>query len=136
MQSPYYTIYERNPKDINGKITLVAKGELSNWVYLQVIAQIQQDKFLDYVAYKGKKELRPYNPGKEGDDNYGNGSSNVFMVVAIILIILIAGLVVVVFVVQQRNKSLLNQVKHISFQQNVDSINNNPDPDLLLAKNK
>ncbi len=136
MQSPYYTVYERNPKDINGKITLVAKGELSNWVYLQVIAQIQQDKFLDYVAYKGKKELRPYNPGKKGDDPYGNGSSNVIMIVAIILILLIAGLVVIVFVVQQRNKSLMDQVKHISFQQNAGSINNNPDPDLLLAKNK
>ncbi len=148
MKSPYYTVYERNPADKDGKITLTAKGDLSNWVYLQVIAQIQQDTILEYVAYKGVKILRP--PPKEDDNgkedngdnknnnnNYSENSSSttVFVVIAVILLVLIIGLAVVVFVFQQRNKSLLNQVKHVSFQQNAGG-NTNTDPNLLLQKNQ
>ena len=143
MKSPYYTVYERNPADKDGEITLTAKGDLSNWVYLQVIAQIQKDTILEYVAYKGVKNLRP--PPKNDDDNNNGGNNNnysessssstVFAVIAIILIVLIIGLVVVVFIFQQRNKSLMNQVKHVSFQQNAGG-NTNTDPNLLLQKNQ
>jgi hypothetical protein len=35
---------------------------------------------------------------------------------------------------QQRNKNLLNQVKHVSFQQT--NSNNNVDPNLLLQKSQ
>ena len=136
MESPYYTVYERNPKDLNGKITLTAEGPkdtLANWVYLQVIAQIQQDTILEYVAYKGVKNLRPspYNP----EENTSNGiSTTAFVVFAVIILVIIVALVVVVFIIQQKNKSLLNQVKHVSFQQNVGTPNT--DPDLLLQKSQ
>ena len=137
MESPYYAVYERNPKDLNGKITLTAEGPkdtLANWVYLQVIAQIQQDTILEYVAYKGVKNLRPspYNPE---ENNTSNGiSTTAFVVFAIIILVIIVALVVVVFIIQQKNKSLLNQVKHVSFQQNVGTPNT--DPDLLLQKSQ
>ena len=127
-QSPYYTVYKRNPD--GDKITLRAKGKLSNWCYLQIIAQIQQDTILEYVAYKGEVQIR------KAPKNSGSGSSGpsttVFLVVAGILLALIAGLVVIVFIFQQRNKSLLNQVKHVSFQQNAGTAN--ADPELLLKK--
>ena len=136
MESPYYTVYERNPQDSNGKITLTAEGPrdtLANWCYLQVIAQIQQDTILEYVAYKGVKNIRPSKDNPE--ENTSNGiSTTAFVVFAIIILIIIVALVVVVFIIQQKNKSLLNQVKHVSFQQNVGTPNT--DPDLLLQKSQ
>ena len=135
MESPYHTVYKRNPEADEGKITLSATGDISNWCYLQVIAQIQQDTILEYVAYKGVKNIRP--PPKNSD-SLGGVNTTVFVVVAIILLALIAGLVVLVFIFQQRNKSLLNQVKHVSFQQNSGTAINtsSSDPDLLLQKNQ
>ena len=135
MQSDYYTVYKRNPEDNNGKITLTAKGSLSNWAYLQVIAQIQQDTILDYVAYKGVVNIRPYK--KKGSKNGSNTA--IFAVVMVILIALVVGLTVAVFIIQKSNKSLINQVKHISFQQSQNQNaagSGNADPDLLLQKNK
>ena len=106
MESAYYTVYKRNPIDNNGKITLTASGEIGNWAYLQVIAQIQQDTILEYVAYKGIKNIRP--PEKNNDnENTGGINTSVFIVVSVILLALIGGLVVVIFIFQQRNKSLL-----------------------------
>lgn len=144
MESPYYTVYERNPVDNNGEITLTAKGDIANWVYLQIIAQIQQDTILEYVAYKGVKNLRPPPKGNNNEEEEGqsnqnlnsNTGSTVFIVILIILVVLIIGLVAVVFIFQQRNKSLINQVKHVSFQQNAQNNNNGPDPNLLLQKNQ
>ena len=135
MESPYVVVYKRNPEDNNGKITLKAKGEIANWVYLQVIAQIQQNTILEYVAYEGKSFLRP---PKEGGDDSKTGSgitTQTFVIVGGILLLLIIGLVVVVFIFQQRNKSLLNQVKHVSFQQNAQNTGS-ADPNLLLQKNQ
>ena len=135
MESPYHTVYKRNPEENNGKITLSATGDLSNWCYLQVIAQIQQDTFLEYVAYNGIKNIRDAPRGSESSS--GGINTTVFVVVAVILLSLIAGLVVVVFIFQQRNKSLMNQVKHVSFQQNAGAVNtSSTDPDLLLQKNQ
>ena len=148
MESPYYTVYERNPVDNNGKITLTAKGDLSNWVYLQIIAQIQQDTILEYVAYKGVKYLRPppkennkekEEEGKESQNQENLNSSTgstVFIIIVIILVVLIIGLFVVVFIFHQRNKSLVNQVKHVSFQQNAQNNVGGADPNLLLQKNQ
>ena len=133
MESPYYTVYERNPKDVNGRITLVAKGYLENWACLQVIAQIQQNTVLEYVAYKSVRLIRPPPEEPGTKPSKSGGASTAFFVIAVILIVVIAGLVTVVFIFQQRNKSLLNQVKHVSFQQNA---NNNADPSLLLHKNQ
>ena len=62
-ESPYYTVYERNPFDIDGKIILTAKGiNLSNWVYLNVIAQIQQNNVLEYISYNGNKKYKTKEP--------------------------------------------------------------------------
>ena len=132
MESPYATAYVRNPDDNNGKITLKASGELSNWCYLEVIAQIQQDTIIEYVAYKGISNVRPPS-NKSGDGSNGeNNNTVVFLVILGILFALIAGLAIVVFIFQQRSKNLLNQVKHVSFQQNAATTNS--DPDLLLQK--
>ena len=136
-ESPYFTIYERNPKDVDGKITLTARGYLSNWVYLNVIAQIQQNNIVEYVSYNGKISVRPPPENKDDNKKEDNNNSNysedhttLFVVVGIILLLIVIGLVVTIFIFQQRNKNLLNQVKHVSFQQT----NTNTDPNLLLQK--
>lgn len=137
MESPFVVVYKRNPDDSNGKITLTAKGDIANWVYLQVIAQIQQDTILEYVAYEGEYFLRPPVEGSGGSGS-GSGSgitTQTFLIVGGILLLLIIGLVVVVFIFQQRNKSLLNQVKHVSFQQSAQN-SGSADPNLLLQKNQ
>ena len=134
MESPFVVVYKRNPEDSNGRITLKARGNLANWVYLQVIAQIQQDTILEYVSYKGKYILRPPKEGS-GTNSSGGMTTQTFLIVGGILLLLIIGLVVVVFIFQQRNKSLLNQVKHVSFQQNAQN-SGSADPNLLLQKNQ
>ena len=53
----------------------------------------------------------------------------------LVLLAIVIGLVVVILIFQQRNKNLLNQVKHVSFQQ-TNSNNNNVDPNLLLQKSQ
>ena len=132
MESPYYTVYQRNPSsDAKGQITLTARGKLSNWACLEVIAQIQRDNNYDYVAYKGVENIRP---PKEKTGKKESSSVAAFVVIIIILIALVVGLAVVVFIIQQKNKSLVNQVKHISFQQNQNNNAGGADPDLLLKK--
>ena len=131
MESPYYTVYQRNPVYENDKITLTAKGDLSNWAYLQVVAQIQQDTILDYVAYKGVKNIR-----KSPDSGGSDGNVTLFVIIMVILLALIVGLGIIVFIFQQRNKSLINQVKHVSFQQNQNAGGPSADPDLLLKKSQ
>ena len=126
MESPYYTVYKRNP--IDDKITLTANGIFTQYAYLQVIAQIQQDTILDYVAYKGIVKIRP--PKSSGK---GKSNTTLFAVIMVILILLVAGLAVAVAIIQQKNKGLVEQVKHISFQQNQNA--GGADPDLLLKKN-
>ena len=146
-ESPYYSVYERNPKDSNGKITLTAKSfSLSNWVYLNVIAVVQQKNVLEYISYNGIKNLRP---PEESEDDTGKNSdkdnsinvetkshTTMFIVVGVILLAIVIGLVVVILIFQQRNKNLLNQVKHVSFQQTNSNNNNNVDPNLLLQKSQ
>ena len=129
-ESPAYTVFERNPLDDNGKITLIASGYLNNWCYLNVIAQIQQDNIIEYVAYEGKVQIRP----NKGSSKSENDNSVLFFVVGGILLMIVAALIVIIFIFQQRNKNLLNQVKHVSFQQT--NSNNNVDPNLLLQKSQ
>ena len=136
MESPFYVVYKRNPEDSNGKITLKAKGELGNWCYLQVIAQIQQDTILEYVAYDGIETKRAKKNEDKSGDNQSNGiDTSTFIIVGSILLLLIIGLIVVVIIFQQKNKSLLNQVKHVSFQQNAQNTGS-ADPNLLLQKSQ
>ena len=149
-ESPYRASYIRNPDyDANNKITLsltFEKDKLLNWAYIQVIAQIQQETILEYVAYEGKVTIRPPAPDEhsdhpttqpssdDDDDEDGGSNTTVYVVVGVVLVILIAGLVAVLIYFSKRNKSLLNQVKHVSFQQKTNSNYNNADPDLLLQK--
>ena len=44
-QSRFYSVFERNPVDNNGKIKLRTFGFLTNLDYLNVIVQIQQIMF-------------------------------------------------------------------------------------------
>ena len=44
-QSLFYSVFERNPVDNNGKITLRTFGFLTNWTFLNIVAQIQQIMF-------------------------------------------------------------------------------------------
>ena len=132
-ESPYYTVYERNPQDIDGKIKLIAKGDLSNWVYLNVIAQVQQNNNLEYISYNGKKFVRPSpDDKKKEEEKSDNNNSNIslFIIIGCILILIIIVLIVVILIFRKRNKHLLAQVKHVSFKKNI----NNSDPNLLLEK--
>ena len=131
-ESPFYSVFVRNPEDSDGKITLTAKGILSNWAYLNVIAQIQQNNVLEYVSYNGKKNIRP-SPKTSGTGS-GKTSTALFLVVGGILLLIVIALVVIIFIFQQKNKALLNQVKHVSFQQT--NSNSNVDPNLLLQKSQ
>ena len=129
-ESPYYTVYKRNPSyDDNGKITLTAKGDLSNWAYLNVIAQIQQNNVLEYVAYNGIKIIRPPPEGSIEDQSSSDHSA-LFIVIGVILLLIVCGLVAAIFYFQFRNKKLLSQVKQVSFQKT----NSQTDP-MLASQN-
>ena len=145
MESPYYSVYARNPQDKDGLITLTAKGNFEDWTILQVIAQIQQETILEYVSYKGKYV---YRESKKNDDNVGpNGeptknkesssSATMFYVVGGILLVLVIGLIVAIVIFKIRNQELVEQVKHVSFQKtnssNYNNNNSNVDPNKLVA---
>ena len=141
MQSPCYSVYERNPNDNQGLITLTAKGDFRRWTILQVVAQIQQETILEYVSYKGKYTYRA--PENEKEEEGGNAL--VFYIIAGILIVLIVGLAAAVIIFKLKNQELIEQVKHVSFQntnsanykKNNDAINNsnsNVDPNNLIER--
>ena len=136
-ESPYFTKYKRNPDfDATDKITLSATGDFQYWRCIQVIAQIQQNKVLEYIAYDSvcTEKNVPTDHKDGGDENLNEKSDNTGLLIGIsvVLALLIIGLAILVFYFQKKNKSLMNQVKHVSFQQNNTS---SSDPDLLLAKN-
>ena len=128
-ESPYYTVYERNPGDINGEITLTAKGKLSNWVILNIIAQVQQKNVLEYISYNGKMILRP-SPDSENNNSNSGFNMTIFFIIGSILVAILLGLVITLLIFNRKNKNLLNNVKNVSFQ----NINNKMDPNLLLKK--
>ena len=77
--------------------------------------------------------IRP-SPNKKSCNDLGKTSTTLFLAVGGILLLIVIALVVIILIFQQRNKNLLNQVKHVSFQQTNSNSNNNVDPDLLLKK--
>ena len=136
-ETPYYAKYERNPQSQSDKITLSATGDFSNWGVIQVIAQIQKGKALEYVAYQPKimKRETPTDAptdssDKETDKPKEGSNTGLFIGISIGLVVVIVGLIAVVIYFQKRNQSLVKQVKHVSFQNNSSSA----DPDLLLVK--
>ena len=131
-ETPYYTIYKRNPTVENKKITLSATGDFANWCYINVIAQIQQNKALEYVAYDGI--YVPRNIEKPSEKEEKSSNTALIVGVSVSLSILIIGLAVAVFFIQKKNKSLATQIKHVSFQQGGAPTDTTTDPDLLLAK--
>ena len=138
-ETPYYAIYQRNPSANNNKITLSATGDFTNWCYIQVVAQIQANKVLEYVAYNGiyteknSPVVKPTEkPSDEEEESDSSDNTGLLIGISVTLAILIVGLAVVVFYFQRKNKSLINQVKHVSFQQVTGT---SSDPDLLLQKN-
>ena len=140
-ETPCYIKYKRNPSHSNNKITLSATGDFKYWNYIQVTAQIQQNKALDYVAYNGVKidKENPNNSDKKSDGNPNDttltktSKTGLIIGISVALVIIIIGLVGVIFYFQKKNKSLMDQVKHVSFQQNSSAAS---DPDLLLHKDQ
>ena len=126
-ESPYALVSVKNPTTDNVELTL-SEGS-NNWVSLQVVAAINDGDNYEYVSYKGSYNLRPYN-GPSGGGDTGGVSTSVFVAVGTILLLIVIGLVVAVIIFKNKNKSLLNQVKHVSFQKT----NSNVDPNLLLKK--
>lgn len=126
-ESPNYVIYKRNPLSTGDqeKITLSARGALSNWACINIIAQVQQNNIVEYVAYKGIMEIRAPPRGEEESDH-----TVLFAVIGGVLGVVVIALVVVIVIFQIKNKSLLEKVKHVSFQK----ANMNTDPNLLLQK--
>ena len=133
-ESPYYTTFVRNPTA--DKITLVAKGKLSNWVYLNVIAQVQQNNIVEYTSYNGKKLVRPNLNPSNGENGSGGSNVGLFVAIGVVLFLIVIALVVAIIVFQIRNQKLMNQVKHVSFQNTNTNANANVDPNLLLQQGK
>jgi hypothetical protein len=134
-ESPYLSAFARNPEDKNGLITLTAKGKVSRWTILQVIAQIQQETILEYVAYKGKYT---YRPPKNSEVQGESVDATAFYIVVAILLALVIGLIIAIVFFKIRNQTLLEQVKHVSFQKtnsgNYNKVkkNTNVDPNKLI----
>ena len=132
-ESPNQVFFKRNPATVeNDKIKLSGEGSFSNWGYINVIAQVQQNNIVEFVAYNGKMEIKPDPNKKEGDDDKDEGSNNtvLFGVIGGVLGAIVIGLIVIIVIFQIRNKSLMNKVKHVSFQKT----NAVTDPNLLLQK--
>ena len=130
-ESPYYSVYSRNPIDSDDLITLTAKGDFRRWSVLQVIAQVQKDTILEYVAYKGKYT---YRKPESGGSSSSGGSTTMFYVIAGILFALVVGLIIAIIIFKIKNEELVEQVKHVSFQ-NTNSANyksTNVDPNNLI----
>ncbi len=132
-ESPNQVFFKRNPATVeDDKIKLSGEGSFSNWGYINVIAQVQQNNIVEFVAYNGKMEIKPDPNKKEGDDDKDEGSNNtvLFGVIGGVLGAIVIGLIVIIVIFQIRNKSLMNKVKHVSFQKT----NAVTDPNLLLQK--
>ena len=100
----------------------------NNWVYIEVVAEVKEGENVEFVSYEGIKFLRPY---IRPDDNSGsNVSTTLFIIIGGFLVVIIIVLVVVFVMFFYKNKALVNQVKHVSFQKT----NSSPDPNLLLNK--
>ena len=133
-ESPSSICYEKNPTATQDKkITITCQDEfslvLSNYAVINVIAQIRQKNIIEYVAYNKIENIRP---SPDGGSTPTTNNTVIFGVVGGVLGAIVIGLVVVIIYFQMKNKSLLNQVKHVSFQKT----NTNMDPNLLLQKDK
>ena len=140
-ESPNVVYYKKNPEvGIEGdydKISMKIEGNLSNWASINIIAQIQQNNIIEYSAYNALMNIRP-DPNKKDDeekkeDNKKESPDNtvLFGVIGGVLGVIVIVLIIVIIYFQIKNRNLMNQVKHVSFQKT----NANVDPNLLLQKN-
>ena len=127
---PSIMVYERNPIAVDDKITLVAKGSFSNWAVINIIAQVQQKNIVEYVAYNGFLNVRPYVKPSSDEEESETNNAVLFGVIGGILGVIAIALVIVIIIFQRKNQTLMNQVKHVSFQKT----NSGTDPNLLLQK--
>ena len=126
-ESPSAYALVRDPRYFDDIVTLNIKVDDPQWVYLEVTATIIDREDIEYESYMGKYEPRPYiGPGGIS----GGVSTALFIVVGSIMLLMVIGLVIAVIIFKNKNKSLLNQVKHVSFQ----AKSNSTDQDLLLNK--
>ena len=137
-ESPSTIIYKRDPATGAGgdydKISIKVEGTFPNWCGINIIAQIQQNNIIEYSAYNAIMKIRPDPNKKEksGDEEEEETDNTVlFAVIGGVLGAIIIGLIIVIVYFQIKNKNLMNQVKHVSFQKT----NANVDPNLLLQKN-
>ena len=128
-ESPASVVAVRNYSKSEGTVKIDIYNVTKLWVYIEVVAKIEDGDNIDYVCYEGKHEVRPYTPSN-GGSNGGGVNTVVFLVVGGVLLVIIIGLAIAFFIFKQRNQALLNQVKHVSFQKT----NSNTDPNLLLNK--
>ena len=116
-ESPYYTVYERNPIDKNGIITLTAKGNSSNSVYLNVIAQVQQKNILEYVSYNGPGSLEK---NKDEDDDDDDKKLLIILICVGVLVILIIIVAVYLIMNAKKGKDLSGDINQVSFKEDSD----------------
>ena len=119
----------KNPQNEGGVIKIEIRDVPALWAYIIVVAAITDGNNIEYESYKGVAEVRPYVPPEGSTEGI---SPVVFIVVGGLLLLIVIGLIVAVVIFNIRNKSLLNQVKHVSFQKS----NSNTDPNLLLNKSQ
>ena len=109
-----------------------------NWRYFNVneikMCQIKKKpmkNIIEYATYNGILEIRPYN-GDDGNKSDPEESNNavLFGVIGGVLAVIAIVLIIVIIIFQRKNKTLMNQVKHVSFQKT----NSGTDPNLLLQK--
>ena len=101
----------------NDKILVVRGDGISNWAYLNVIAQVQKNNILEYASYNGKVNIRPSPEVEEQKRReIENDHTALFIAVGVLAVAAIA-LIALILIYQYKNRSLLNQVKAVSFQQ-------------------
>ena len=143
-ESPALINFDNNPTQLEGdedKLSITVPKDYStesvinNYAYINIVAQIRQNNIIEYVAYNGIMNIRPPTPSSDDDrsDKPEESKTNntvLFGVIGGVLGLIVIGLIVVIVYFQIKNRTLLNQVKHVSFQKT----NTNMDPNLLLQK--
>ena len=125
-ESSYFTVFARNPQDKNGLITLTAKGDFRRWTILQVIAQVQNETIVEYVAYKGKYTYREKIDNKNKNKKQEEEANpTAFFIIGGILISIVIGLIIAIIIFKIKNQELVEQVKHVSFQNTNSNSNSN-----------
>ena len=107
VSSPVLMTYERNPMDKEDTITLSAKGKLTNWEYINIIAQIQENDNVEYISYDAitKNEYHP-SDDTPSDDTTSDKKDNTTLILAVAIpVACIILIVIIVFIVLRLRKN-------------------------------